>query len=55
MLDFLNSPNGARLQAFLMACAIGLLVHYFPDIAPYVAAGGVGAGAMAIRRPKDSQ
>lgn len=53
MLEFLKSPNGAHLQAFLMAVAVGLLVHYFPDMAPFLAAGGAGVGAVALKRAKD--
>ncbi len=53
MKEFLDSPNGAHLQAFLMAVLCGLLVHFFPDLAPFLAAGGAGVGAMAIRRAKD--
>jgi hypothetical protein len=53
MLEFLKSPNGARLQTFLMTCLVAILVHYFPDVAPFIAAGGTAAGAMAIKRVKD--
>ncbi len=55
MKEFFDSPAGAHLQAFLMAVACGLLVHFFPDLAPFIAAGGAGAGSMAIRRAKDSK